>query len=290
MKIDVGPLEVEEDEKVSLADRPTDGRALYDSKAEYEDTLADHAERLAALQERLYVAGTHALLIVLQGMDSAGKDGAIKHVMSGVNPQGVKVVAFKTPTPLEARHDFLWRASRELPERGEIAVFNRSYYEAVLIERVHPQFLQSEGVVVAPERLEKLWDQRMRSIRDFEKHLTANGTEIVKVFLHISKDEQRKRLLARVDDPEKAWKASANDAHERKFWKDYRRVYEAMLGATSVKRAPWHVAPADDKKNARLYVSQLVIEALERLPLDPPPLTAARKKEIEEIRAALMAE
>lgn len=287
MKIDVAPFKVEEGEPLSLNERATSVEPLYQSKEDYQAALEAHTARLMALQERLYVAGVHALVVVLQGMDSSGKDGAIKHVMSGLNPLGCKAVAFKTPTVSEAKHDFLWRVQSALPERGEIAVFNRSHYEAVLIERVHPALLEREGVFVAPEHLEKFWEQRLHSIAEFEKHLIASGTAIVKIFLHISKEEQLKRLIARLDDPDKVWKASLSDAAEREYWKDYRRAYEAALAATSLKHAPWHVVPADDKKNARLIVSQLTIEALERLPLDPPPLSEARKREIAEIRAAL---
>jgi PPK2 family polyphosphate:nucleotide phosphotransferase len=287
MKIEIRPFEVKEKEDVSLAKRPTRVDPLYESKADYAKALEKHAEELAALHDRLYAASRSALLIVLQGMDSAGKDGAIKHVMTGVNPQGCKVVSFKTPTPLESRHDFLWREWIELPERGSIAVFNRSYYEAVLIERVHPEFLASEGAAVAPHDVDALFDERMRSIRHFERHLTLNGTTIVKIFLHISKDEQRQRLLARVEDPAKAWKATPNDVKERKFWKDYQHAYEAALGATSAPHAPWHVVPADDKKNARLLVSEIIMAALRRLPLDLPPITPERERELKEIRAAL---
>jgi PPK2 family polyphosphate:nucleotide phosphotransferase len=208
-------------------------------------------------------------------------------MMTGVNPQGCKIASFKTPTPLEARHDFLWRAVLELPERGMIGVFNRSYYEAVLIERVHPEFLANENVYVAPDKLDKFWDDRLRAIRHFERHLSDSGTTLVKIFLHISKDEQRRRLLERIEDPAKAWKASTNDIHERKYWKDYRHAYEATLSETSASYAPWRIVPADDKRNARLFVSQIVIEELERMPLDPPALSPARKKELEEIRAAL---
>jgi len=290
MKIEIGPLLVREDEKLSLGARPTRVEPLYASKADYEEALERQAEELGVLQEKLYVSGTHALLVVLQGMDSSGKDGAIKHVMSGVNPQGCRVASFKAPTQLEAHHDFLWRCSRELPERGVVAVFNRSYYEAVLVERVHPKLLESEGLYVAPDKLDKVWEGRLRAIRDWERHLVASGTAIVKIFLHISKDEQLKRLLARIDDPEKAWKASFSDAAERQHWKEYQRAYESALGATSTSSAPWRVVPADDKRTARLFVSQIVIDALQRLPLTPPPLDEARKKELELIRKALASE
>ena len=287
MKNDTKSFLVDDDEKVSLAKRPTriDGPDI--SKDVYAAILSEQAARLEALHERLFRSGRHAVLVVLQGMDTAGKDGAIKHVMSGVNPQGCKVVSFKQPTPEELRHDFLWRCSRQLPERGFIGVFNRSYYEEVLITRVHPELLEPEGVEVKKNGLEDLFEERYHDIRGFERHLCANGTKIIKIFLHISKDEQKKRLLKRLDDPEKTWKASPSDAVERQYWKDYQRAYELALAATSRRRAPWHIVPADDKWTARLCVSQILIEALESLPLEPPPPTPERLEELKIIRAQL---
>jgi len=287
MKIDVGSFRVAEGDKVDLAERPTEVKPFYGSKQEYADALAKHVERLGMLQEHLHRSGRYALLIVLQGMDTAGKDGAISHVMSGLNPQGCKVVAFKTPTATEAAHDFLWREARELPERGAIGVFNRSYYEPVLVTRVHPELLREEGVGDVKGGRKALWAERLHSIRAFERHLHANGARFVKIFLHLSKKEQLRRLLDRLDDPEKTWKASRADAVERGHWDEYRRAYERALSATSVDHAPWHVVPADDKPNARLIVSQIVIDALEALKLTPPPIDAARKRELEAIRAML---
>ena len=286
MKIDAAALRVNAGEPLSLAERPTAVAALYDSRDAYRDGLEAQAKALETCHERLYAAGRHALLVVLQGMDTAGKDGAIKHVMNGVNPQGCHVAAFKQPTPLESRHDFLWRVQPHLPEHGGIAVFNRSYYEAVLVERVHPQFLAGQGVE-PPHDLDAFFDARCRAIRDFEREQTESGTAIVKIFLHISRDEQKKRLLERLDDPEKNWKASMNDVEERSFWKDYRRAYELALPATSVASAPWFVVPADDKKNARLYVSQILIDAFSALPVETPKPDAARKKELKAIRDKL---
>ncbi len=286
MKIDVSALRVTPGEKLSLGDRPTAVAALYTSKDDYQETLECHVKALRAHHERLYAGGRRALLMILQGMDTAGKDGAIKHVMSGVNPQGCHVAAFKAPSATESRHDFLWRAQPHLPERGAIAVFNRSYYEAVLVERVHPQFLSAEGVE-PPSDLDAFFEARFRAIRDFERHLADSGASIVKIFLHISRDEQKKRLLERLDDPEKNWKASMNDVVERGFWKDYRRAYEQALAATSLAGAPWFVVPADDKKNARLYVSQILIDALAALPEETPKPDAARKKELKAIRDKL---
>ncbi len=287
MKIDVSAFRVAEGGPASLAGRPTRVDPVYKSKTNYEEILAEHVAALSRLQEHLVRSTRYALLIILQGMDTAGKDGAIAHVMSGVNPQGCKVVAFKQPTPAEAGHDFLWREVRELPERGIIGIFNRSYYESVLVTRVHPEVLREEGAFDARGDLDAFWGERLRSIRDLERHLHANGTRFVKIFLHLSKDEQLNRLLERLDTPDKAWKASRADAEERKYWKDYMSAYEHGLGATSVEFAPWHVVPADDKLNARLIVSQIVIDALDALELTPPPIDAARRRELKAIRAKL---
>ena len=286
MKIDAEALKVAEGEKLSLADRPTGVAPLFESKEDYEQTLKEHAKELEKRHERLYANGRHAVLIVFQGMDTSGKDGAIKHTLRGVNPQGCRVASFKAPTPTELRHDFLWRVQAELPERGAIAIFNRSFYEAVLIERVHPKLLQNEGV--EPQKdLDAFFDARLRAIRDFERNLSESQTRIVKIFLHISKDEQRKRLLARLDDEEKNWKASMSDVEERGYWEDYQRAYEQALSATSIAAAPWFVVPADDKKNARLFVSEILIEALSALPLKTPKPDAERKKELKTIRKRL---
>ncbi len=287
MRIDVDAFRLAEGKPAALAKRPTRVDPVYESKADYADILAKHAAALSTLQEHLFRSARYALLIVLQGMDTAGKDGAIAHVMSGVNPQGCKVVAFKQPTPTEAAHDFLWREVCELPERGVIGVFNRSYYESVLISRVHPELLREEGVFPIPDDLDALWAERLRSIRDLERHLHADGTRFVKIYLHLSKEEQLKRLLQRLDDPDKAWKASRADAEERKYWRDYLTAYQRALDATSVEAAPWHIVPADDKPNARLIVSQIVIDALEGLKLTPPPIDAARRRELQEIRDML---
>jgi PPK2 family polyphosphate:nucleotide phosphotransferase len=286
VKIDVEALEVAPGEKLALPDRPTVVAPLYDDKGSYEEALEDHVKQLEKRHERLYANGRHALLVVLQGMDTAGKDGAIRHALLGVNPQGCRVASFKQPTPTELRHDFLWRHQPELPERGAMAIYNRSYYEAVLVERVHPALLANEGFD-PPKALDAFFDARLRAIRDFEQHLTDSATKIVKIFLHISKDEQKRRLLARLDDEEKNWKASMSDATERGYWKDYMHAYEQMLPATSTKAAPWYVVPADDKKNARLFVSQILIQAMDSLPIEIPKPDAARKKELKEIRQKL---
>jgi PPK2 family polyphosphate:nucleotide phosphotransferase len=220
-------------------------------------------------------------------MDAAGKDGAIAHVMSGVNPQGCQVFSFKHPSAEELKHDFLWRTTRDLPERGRIGIFNRSYYEEVLIARVHPEILRGEGLPDAGADLRKIWHARYRSILDLETHLSRNGTRIIKFFLHLSKEEQRKRFIDRIDKPEKNWKFSVADIEERKFWKDYMRVYGKCLSATSTKHAPWYVIPADDKLNARLIVSRILVDTMEGLDLSFPKTTAARRRELSLLRKKL---
>jgi PPK2 family polyphosphate:nucleotide phosphotransferase len=225
------------------------------------------------------------VLLVFQAMDAAGKDGAISHVMSGVNPQGCQVFSFKHPSATELQHDFLWRTTRDLPERGRIGIFNRSYYEEVLIARVHPQILVGEGIADADT--DTIWRERYRSILGMERHLHRNGTRIVKFFLHLSKDEQRKRFLQRIDEPEKNWKFSTADVEERKFWKDYMKAYEKCLGATSTSEAPWYVVPADDKENTRLIVSRIVVATLKGLEMSYPKTSAKRRRELQVIRKKL---
>jgi PPK2 family polyphosphate:nucleotide phosphotransferase len=220
-------------------------------------------------------------------MDAAGKDSCIKHVMSGINPQGCQVYSFKHPSAEELDHDFLWRTQRALPERGRIGIFNRSYYEEVLIVRVHPEILRAQKVPRALLDGEDEWQERYRSIADLEAHLERNGTRVVKFFLHVSPDEQRKRFLARIDEPEKNWKFSSKDVEERKYWKDYMRAYEACLEATSTKRSPWYVVPADDKPNARLIVSRIVVDALKKLDMAYPQLDAGRRRELQTLRKLL---
>jgi PPK2 family polyphosphate:nucleotide phosphotransferase len=227
------------------------------------------------------------VLLIFQAMDAAGKDGAIRHVMSGVNPQGCQVFSFKHPSATELQHDFLWRTTRNLPERGRIGIFNRSYYEEVLIVRVHPQLLRAEGLPDRPHEDKRLWHDRYRSIVGLERHLHDNGTRIVKFYLHLSKEEQRKRFLQRIDDPEKNWKFSLADVEERKFWKQYMEAYEQCLGATSTKDAPWYVVPADDKPNARLIVSRIVLDTIEGLKLAYPKTSAKHRQELLAIRERL---
>jgi PPK2 family polyphosphate:nucleotide phosphotransferase len=220
-------------------------------------------------------------------MDAAGKDGAIRHVMSGVNPEGCEVFSFKEPSAEELKHDFLWRTTRHLPERGRIGVFNRSYYEEVLIVRVHPEILRGQGLPDKSVDEKNLWGERCRSIVDMEEHLHRNGTRIIKFFLHLSKDEQRKRFLDRLDEPDKNWKFSLADIHERKYWKHYMKVYEDCLSATSTHHAPWYVVPADDKENARVVVSQIVLDALNKLKMAYPKTNAKRRRELRSIRKRL---
>jgi len=229
---------VGEGETVDLHEWPTSVKPLYRSKEDYHELLADHVERLQKLQRLLYASNQFALLVIFQAMDAAGKDGAIAHVMSGVNPQGCQVFSFKHPSEREQEHDFLWRTTRCLPQRGQIGIFNRSYYEEVLIARVHPEILKAEGLSRNGARGGELWRDRYESIRGLERHLHRNGTRIVKFFLHLSKHEQRKRFLQRIDDPDKRWKFSQADLEERKYWSEYRDAYEACLGATSSAEAP----------------------------------------------------
>jgi PPK2 family polyphosphate:nucleotide phosphotransferase len=231
------------------------------------------------------VSGRYALLVIFQGMDAAGKDGVIRHVMSGIDPQGCHVWSFKAPSAEELKHDFLWRTTLPLPERGRIAIFNRSYYEEVLVVRVHPELLDAQRL--PPAEPQSVWQGRYQSIVDSESHLHRNGTRIVKVFLHLSEDEQRQRFLQRADDPEKSWKLTLGDLEERKLWKQYMRAYEACLAATSTATAPWYVVPADDKKTARLIVARIVLETLQALKLTYPKPTKARQKELHTLRKLL---
>jgi PPK2 family polyphosphate:nucleotide phosphotransferase len=288
MKIDPNDFRVREGDDVDLGKWPTRGKPLCKSKKAYGKLLQEHVGQLSELQELLYASNSHALLLIFQAMDAAGKDGAIKHVMSGVNPQGCQVFSFKHPSALELQHDFLWRTTRDLPERGRIGIFNRSYYEEVLIVRVHPEILRSEGIPDAPLDSETLWHDRYRSIADLERHLHASGTRVVKFFLHLSRDEQRKRFLERIDEPAKNWKFSAADVEERKFWDDYMRVYEQCLSATSTADSPWYVVPADHKDDARVIVSRIVLDALEGLQMAYPVASPARKRQLQALRKQLL--
>jgi PPK2 family polyphosphate:nucleotide phosphotransferase len=287
IKIKSKDFRVQPGENVKLGKWPTLVKPICKSKKRYQQLLEGHIEELSALQQLHYASHRYALLLIFQGMDSAGKDGAIRHVMSGVNPQGCEVFSFKQPSAEELEHDFLWRTTCRLPERGRIGIFNRSYYEEVLIVRVHPEILRNQGLSENLRDETTIWKERYRSIVDLENHLHRNGTRIIKFFLHLSKAEQRKRFLERIDEPEKNWKFSVADIHERKYWKHYMKAYEACLTATSTQHAPWHVVPADDKENARLIVSQVVLDALGELKMAYPKTTAKRRRELKSIRKGL---
>ena len=287
MSIDVSRFRVPERKRVDLKKWPTKVKPFYDSKEQYRVLLADHVDRLAQRQDMLYADDRYALLLIFQAMDGAGKDSVIKHVMSGINPQGCQVFSFKQPSATELDHDFLWRTAACLPERGRIGIFNRSYYEEVLVARVHPEILQAQRLPTEVLADRRIWKHRYQSIVDHERHLHRNGTRIVKFFLHVSKDEQRKRFLARIDDEKKNWKFSAADVAERARWKDYMRAYEDCLEATSTDQAPWYAVPADDKPNARLIVSQVVLDTMQGLKLRYPSPDATRLKELQRIRKEL---
>jgi len=287
MKIDVARYRVEQDRKVRLREWPTRVKPHYADRADYEAALAKCVGDLSELQSRLYADNRYALLLIFQAMDAAGKDGVIKHVMSGVNPQGCQVHSFKHPSAEELEHDFLWRTTRALPERGRIGIFNRSYYEEVLIVRVHPEILRAQNLPDEARAGDELWERRYRSIAGMERHLHRNGTRILKFFLHLSKEEQRKRFLERIDKPEKNWKFSRADIGERGYWKQYQKAYEACLQATSTRQSPWYVVPADDKRNARLIVSRVICNALQRLDIDYPRPDPKRRRELRSLRRLL---
>ena len=287
MRINSKDFRVRLGEEIKLKKWPTMVPPFCKTKKRYQELLEEHVAELSSLQQLHYTASRYALLLIFQGMDAAGKDGAIRHVMSGVNPQGCEVFSFKQPSAEELKHDFLWRTTRRLPERGRIGIFNRSYYEEVLVVRVHPEILRGQGL---PDELldeTTIWKERYRSIVDLEKHLYRNGTRIIKFFLHLSKNEQRQRFLERIDEPDKNWKFSLADIHERKYWQHYMKAYGACLAATSTHHAPWHVVPADDKENARLIVSQIVLDSLRDLRMSYPKTTAKRQQELKAIRKRL---
>jgi PPK2 family polyphosphate:nucleotide phosphotransferase len=286
----VKKFRIDRPDKFRLSDYdPADTCGVDIDKAEAKAMLADGVERLAALQEKLYAQNQWAVLAVFQAMDAAGKDGAIKHVMSGVNPQGVQVHAFKQPSHEERDHDFLWRIAKALPQRGRIGIFNRSHYEDVLVVRVHPEFVTQSQI---PRSLitKNVWKERFQSIRKFERHLARNGVLILKFFLHVSKEEQRKRFLARLDEPAKRWKFEMGDVAERKLWDKYMDAYEDAIRHTSRPEAPWYVVPADNKPFARLVIAEALVEAMENLKLEFPKVEGAALKALEQVRGALLAE
>jgi len=286
-KIDPEEFRVRPGKKVDLDKWPTKVKPGYHSQEEYQTVLAEHIHKLSAQQSRLYADDSYALLLIFQAMDAAGKDSAIKHVMSGVNPQGCQVFSFKHPSAEDLDHDFLWNATRKLPERGRIGIFNRSYYEEVLIVRVHQNILDAERL---PKKLlseKNIWRDRYRSIVNLEEHLHRNGTRIIKFFLHLSKEEQRKRFLSRIDEPEKNWKFNIDDVKERESWKHYMKAYEECLSATSTAAAPWYAVPADDKATTRLIVSRIILDTFKKLKLEYPKLSPERLQELRKIRRLL---
>jgi PPK2 family polyphosphate:nucleotide phosphotransferase len=273
--------------KADLRHLPTRVKATFKSKEQYRQLLQAHVEQLSSLQQLHYASAKSAILLIFQGMDSAGKDGAIRHVMSGVNPEGCEVFSFKQPSEEELKHDFLWRTTCRLPERGRIGIFNRSYYEEVLITRVHPEILNMQNLPKHSLETKHFWRDRYRSIVELEAHLHRNGTLIIKFFLNLSKREQERRFLERIDETDKNWKFSASDIKERKYWKDYMRAYEKCLSATGTPHAPWYAIPADDKDNARLIVSQVVIDELRDLKMTYPKSDAKRREVLHSIRQQL---
>jgi len=273
--------------KVDLGKWPTIVKPAYRSQEDYQSLLDDRTRRLSAQQSLLYASDSYSLLLIFQAMDAAGKDSVIKHVMSGINPQGCQVFSFKHPSAEELDHDFLWNAMRRLPERGRIGIFNRSYYEEVLIVRVHPEILKAQRLPAELLNQEKIWRDRYRSMVNLEEHLHRNGTRIVKFFLHLSREEQRKRFLKRIDEPEKNWKFSMADIEERKYWKQYMKAYEDCLSATSTRAAPWYIVPADDKQNTQLIVSRIILDALRELKMAYPKANPQRKRELQAIRKRL---
>ena len=288
MKVKAKDFRVPAGEKVKLKKWPTKVKHYFDSKDEYLKVLNSHIHELSSLQRLMEAHDRYSLLLIFQGMDAAGKDGAIRHVMTGINPQGCQVYSFKNPSPLELDHDFLWRTTRCLPERGRIGIFNRSYYEEVLVVRVHPQILEKQKLPDESLNIKHIWEERYQSITDLEKHLHRNGTRIIKFFLHLSKDEQRKRFLDRIDAPEKKWKFSRADIEERQYWDDYMNAFEECLEATSTKETPWYVVPADDKENAHLIISQIILDTMKKMKMSYPATDAKRREELVEIRKTLV--
>src|SRR5688500_8905514 len=281
---------VREGAKVDLSKHPTDFTGDYTDKGEAKKDLEKNVERLRELQDVLYAHDKYSLLIIFQAMDAAGKDGAIEHVMSGVNPQGVSVVSFKQPSDEELSHDFLWRCAKNAPERGRIGIFNRSHYEEVLVVRVHPEILQKQHLAPEIQNDKNIWKNRFGHIRDWEQHLAENGTHILKFFLNVSKKEQKQRFLDRINEPEKNWKFSMGDVKERAHWNDYMKAYTEALSATSTKAAPWYVVPADKKWFTRLAVSEIIVKKLESMKLHFPAVTQQHKAELQEAKKLLEAE
>ena len=287
MKVNIDDFKMKEGKACVLGQLPTLIESRYASKQHYHRKLEKQISKMRKLQRLLYASNQHSVLLIFQAMDAAGKDGAIRHVMSGINPQGCQVTSFKHPTATELDHDFMWRTNQAMPERGRIGIFNRSYYEDVLIVKVHPEILSSQRV---PERIgnvNDMWQQRYQSILDSEEHLSRNGTRIVKIFLHLSRDQQRLRFLKRIDKPSKNWKFSEADISERQYWNKYMQAYQDCISATSTEKAPWYLVPADDKKNARLIVANIIVETLQSLDMHYPASDEQRIKELQRYRREL---
>lgn len=283
-------FELSSDRRVKLGKIPTRTKPKYHSEKQYFKRLTNNRDALEENQVLLYAGHEKAMLIVFQGMDTSGKDGAIKHVMSGVNPQGCQVVSFKQPNPEELDHDFLWRVDRAMPGRGKIGIFNRSYYEEALITRVHPKLLIEEKLPTGGKHNKKFWMDRYCDIVNHEKFLHRQGYEIVKIFIHISKDEQKRRLMDRFRDPRKLWKISEGDVQERTFWKKYQTAYEECLGNTASKSSPWYVVPGDNKENARLIISQILVDRFKKMKLKYPNLNQDQKRKLKKLKALLARE
>ena len=288
MKID--KFRVREGAKLNLKNYKTDDTDGLKDKDEAKEALANNIKRMSELQDTLYAQDTKALLIIFQAMDAAGKDSAIEHVMSGVNPQGVQVTSFKQPSTEELDHDYLWRCAKNMPERGRIGIFNRSHYEEVLVVRVHAGILQAQHLSDDIKNDKNIWKQRFKQIRNYEDYLADNGTHIIKFFLHVSKEEQKKRFLARIDTPDKNWKFSSSDVKERAFWDDYMKAYKEAIENTSTDKAPWYIIPADKKWFTRLAVSEVIVEKMKSMKLHYPVVTEEHKKELEEAKKLLEGE
>ncbi len=289
VSIDTDDYIVNGTKKLKLKKHQTDIKDVYQNKSEYKELLEEFQEEINDLQRMMYAHNRYAMLLIFQAMDAAGKDGTIRAIMSGVNVHGVVVHSFKQPNSNELEHDFLWRTTIRLPQRGQIGIFNRSYYEEVLVVKVHPEIVRETQQLPQEytENLDKLWEHRYESIRDFEKHLWRSGTKVLKFFLHLGRDEQRDRFLDRIDEPEKNWKFSEGDVTERGYWDDYQQAYEDAINATATEHAPWFVIPADDKKNMRLIVAQIILEQLKSLNMNYPEVSDARREELGRIRKRL---
>jgi len=285
--MDVEQFKIREGAKVDLVEHPTDFTNGLTDKDAAREPLKQNIERISDLQDTLYAQNIFSLLVVIQAMDAAGKDSVIEHVMSGVNPQGCRVTSFKAPSAEELDHDFLWRCQVALPRRGEIGIFNRSHYEEVIVVRVHPEILEAEQLPDDVKHSADIWDQRYRQIRDWEATLVENGIHVVKFFLHVSKDEQKKRFLARIDEPDKNWKFSSRDVRERDHWDEYMRAYADAIGATSTEKAPWYIIPADKKWFTRLAVSEAIVQKLGSMGLAYPKLSTTGKADLEAAREML---